>query len=343
MIPLGTPRFPFYAFFLMNSAFPSLPTDRPVRVGVLVLDDTNLLSLAAAVDPMRAANRFAGRRVFDWTYLTMTGSPARITAGFDIPGAAVGTVPVPDLLMLVASFSLDRQDTPALHRELRRMARGRAVIVAVDGAGWLLASAGLLDGQAATTHWEDLDRFAARFPRVETVRDRFRVSGRMLTTGGASPCLDMMLALIRHHAGADVAARVAGVFIYDPVHAGDAPQRLVPTLALSRRAPIVARAIAEMEAGLDAPVTMDQLSAQLGVSRRLLEQKFRATLGQSPHGYWLGLPLAEAPRLARDTDMAVQDIALACGFSSHAAFGRAFKAAYGTSVRDIRRLRGNWP
>jgi len=325
----------------MNSAIDPFAPHRGQRltVGVLVLDQTNILSLAAAVDPMRAANRRADARLFDWHFLTPTGAPVQMTAGFPIQGGALADAPPPDLLLIVASFRVEAQSTPPLQAHLRRFARAGTIIAGIDGGSWLMAASGLLDGQPATTHWEDLAPFAARFPRVDVVRDRFRISGRLITTGGASPCLDLMLEIIQRLHGRDLATRVASAFIYDPVHSGDAPQRLVQTTVLARRAPIVARAITILENELDAPPTVDALAARLGTSRRRLEQRFSAALGQSPHRFGLSLRLAEARRLASDTAMAVQDIALATGFGSHAAFARAFRGAFGQSVRDLRRSR----
>jgi len=329
----------------MNSADPLFPRydpagSRPLSVGILVLDQTNMLSLAAAVDPLRAANRRAERRLFDWHFLTSTGAPAQITAGFPIAGQSITEAPPPDLLLILASFRITDQTTPTLIAQLRRIARAGSALAGVDGGSQLLAASGLLDGLAATTHWEDLDEFAIRYPRVQVVRDRFRISGRMLTTGGASPCLDMMLHLIGRLHGRDLAARVASAFIYDPVQTGDAPQRLVPTATLARRDPLIAGAIARLEAALDAPPAIASLAKSLGVSRRLFEQRFRAATGRSPHAFGLSLRLSEARRLATDTDQPVQDIALATGFASHAAFARAFKAAYDTSISQLRRARG---
>jgi transcriptional regulator GlxA family with amidase domain len=342
---LALSRFPFYAIFLMNSATPLFPRydptgERPLTVGILVLDQTNMLSLAAAVDPMRAANRRAERRLFDWRFLTATDLPAQITAGFPITGQPIAAAEPPDLLLILASFRIAEQTTPALAAQIRRIARAGTALAGVDGGSQLLAASGLLDGLAATTHWEDLDDFAIRYPRVQVVRDRFRISGRMLTTGGASPCLDMMLHLIGRLHGRDLAARVASAFIYDPVQSGDAPQRLVPTATLARRDPLIARAIARLEADLDTPPSIANLAQSLGVSRRLFEQRFRAATGHSPHAFGLALRLSEARRLATDTDQPVQDIALATGFASHAAFARAFKAAYNISVSQLRRARG---
>ena len=44
---------------------------------------------------------------------------------------------------------------------LRRAARSRLSLGGIEAGSWLLARAGLLDGFSATTHWEDLDEFAA--------------------------------------------------------------------------------------------------------------------------------------------------------------------------------------
>ncbi|MFD2854510.1 hypothetical protein ACFSZS_06610 [Seohaeicola zhoushanensis] len=81
-------------------------------MALLVLDDSNMLPLAAAVDPMRAANRLAARRMFDWTYLTATARPARLTSGIEVPGTPIARAEPCDLLLVIAGFNLEAQATP---------------------------------------------------------------------------------------------------------------------------------------------------------------------------------------------------------------------------------------
>src|SRR3546814_7536953 len=64
-----------------------------------------------------------------------------------------------------------------------------------------LFRSGLLNGCRATTHWEDLEEFAARFPDVDVRPDRFVIDGPRFTTGGASPAFELMLNLIRARQG----------------------------------------------------------------------------------------------------------------------------------------------
>lgn len=311
------------------------PETAPLRVALLVLDDSNMLPLAAAVDPMRAANRLAARRMFDWTYLTATARPARLTSGIEVPGTPIARAEPCDLLLVIAGFNLEAQATPALFASLRRIAATGATLGGIDGGATILASAGLLDGHRATPHWEDFESFAARFPAVTTLRDRFHVDGARMTSGGATPAIDMMLQLIAARGGAALATRVAGAFIYD---AAPGPMRTQRRAAAHPgHSALTARASALMEDRLDAPLPMAEIARRLGISPRALQAQFRARLNCTPQAHYLALRLAEALRLVTETDRPLTDIALATGFASQASFARAFRAAHGQSARERRR------
>ena len=317
-----------------NSLF--APDPRVLSFGILVMTDCNAFSLAACVDPMRAANRRAGRTLFEWRFLSASGGAVALTAGFDVATAALTDRADFDVLMIVAGFRLEQQATSDLLARLRRLAPQVRAMGGVDGGSWFLARAGLLDGHAATTHWEDLETFADRFPAVEARRDRYVISGKMLTTGGAAPCLDMMLELIRARHGTELALRVAGAFLYEPLHAATVPQQAVSAAQIARGDPALGRAIALMEAGLEQPPGIGALARRLGLSQRRLEMLFAQKLGISPGRFFLDLRLDEARRMVTDTRLSMQDIALRCGFSSQMAFARAFRARFATTATALR-------
>lgn len=163
------------------------PENRPLKTALLVLDECNTLSFAAAVDPMRAANRLAGRAAFDWDYVSATAEPPMLTSGLTVPSIPLARLEGCELLIVVAGFQLARHATPSLLAGLRRIAATGATIAGIDGGPWLLAEAGLLNGHPATTHWEDLENFAARFPEVDTRNDRFTVSDARMRLTGSRP------------------------------------------------------------------------------------------------------------------------------------------------------------
>jgi len=81
---------------------------------------------------------------------------------------------------------------------------------------FLLAQAGLLDGQEATTHWEDIDELRAAFPRLRVRAERRWIdNGRTVTSGGISAGMDMSLHLVARLAGHELAARTALQMEYD--------------------------------------------------------------------------------------------------------------------------------
>ena len=57
---------------------------KPLHVGLLLLDESNTLSLAAAVDQMRACNRRADRKLFSWQFLSQSGKPVHLTSGMTV-------------------------------------------------------------------------------------------------------------------------------------------------------------------------------------------------------------------------------------------------------------------
>ncbi|GHG97348.1 GlxA family transcriptional regulator [Pseudodonghicola xiamenensis] len=311
-----------------------VPDEVPLDTVILLPQETNTLSFAATVDPMRAANRLAGRPLFRWRFATPDGQPAGLTSGIAVQGEALARIDRCDLLLVIAGFGLERHDTPTLRAGLRRIAATGTTLAGVDGGPWLLAAAGLLDGYRATTHWEDLDRFATRFPEVQVLRDRFHVDRTRLTCGGALPAIDMMLHLIGRRHGAALAARVAGVFLHDtPSNPARAQSRSARDPRHSR---LTARASLLMEQHIDQPLALPDLARRCGCSPRTLETQFRARLDTTPSAHGLSLRLAEAKRLVTDTDLPMMDIALATGFASAASFSRAFRAAHGQSARSLR-------
>lgn len=283
---------------------------------------------------MRAANRMAGRTVFDWHYVTATGTPAVLTSGISVPGTALNRLNHCDLLIIIAGFRLEHHATPALRASLRRIASGGTTLAGIDGGTWLLAEAGLLDGYRATPHWEDHERFTNRFPTVIPLRDRFHIDGARMTSGGAMPAIDMMLHLIRARFGDTLASRVAGVFIHDTI---PSPARVqIRSGSNPGHNSLTARASALMEQTLDAPLSLPAIARQTGTSPRSLQSHFLSRLNITPQAHYLTLRLTEALRLISDTKMPVLDVALATGFTSGSSFSRAFRTAHGLSPRALR-------
>jgi transcriptional regulator GlxA family with amidase domain len=214
------------------------------------------------------------------------------------------------------------------------MAGRFGAVAGIDAGPWIMARAGLLDGHRATVHWEDLEDFAAAFPGIDVVPDRYVRSGRRLTAGGAGPAADMMLHLIGARCGLGTAGQVADSFLYDRHADGARPQR--PGRVPGARDRRLSAALTMMGEALDTPLPIPEVAARLGIGVRRLEQIFRDGMGQSPAACYLDLRLQAARRMMSDTDHPLAEIALRTGFADPSSLSRAFRRRFGQAPRASR-------
>lgn len=88
--------------------------------------------------------------------------------------------------------------------------------------------------------------------------------------------------------------------------------------------------------GNDEALTLKDLSGKLGYSEFHFSRKFKEISGMQFRDYLRYRKLAFALKEIRDTERSFMDIALHYGFSSHEAFSRAFKKAYGMTPSEYR-------
>jgi len=323
----------FYAMTIFNSS------DAPLSVTVLVLPDSSMMSVACTLDPMRAANRVVRKPVFNWQIQTLDGKPAMLTCGLPIEAQSVfGENSKGDVLIVIAGFDQQINATKSMVARLAKLSRRYRAVGGVEAGSWLLARAGLLDDHQATTHWEDLEIFAEKFPKIGVVPDRFVIDRRYFTTGGASPTFDLMLHLIRSRLGVSVSMQVASVFIYDEAHRSSDAQPLMSLGHLSKTEPQVTKAIRIMETQIDEPVSIARIASAVNISTRTLETLFTRSLQCSPGQYYRQLRLQIAAGLMLETGFSLQEIAVRSGFNSLTAFSRAFKSHYKSSPGKWRQM-----
>jgi transcriptional regulator GlxA family with amidase domain len=272
--------------------------------------------------------------------VSIDGKMPVASCGLPIPvDGAFDSAEQQDALILIAAFDAIQYGTPPVLKSLRAGAKRSAIVGGVESGSWLMGFAGLLDGRRATTHWEDLEDFAARFPNVDVQPDRFVVDEPVFTTGGATPALDCMLSLIRARNGYSAALDVASLYIYEEVRTSSDAQPIVSLGRIRQHEPRVAEAIRIMETHIDRPVTIAAIARRVGVSTRALETLFLRIVDVSPGVYYVGLRLSAARRLVLDTNLPMADSAERTGFSAIASLSRAFRRQFGAPPSAARRAR----
>jgi transcriptional regulator GlxA family with amidase domain len=199
-----------------------------LRTAVLVFPDVEVLDFAGPFEVLASArvpgsvDRHERPRAFDVFTVAKDASPVTCRGGLIVqPNRTFADCPVVDLVVVPGGYGVlpAMADADTL-RWVREAATGAKITASVCTGSFLLASAGLLDGQPATTHWVEIDEMRRRFPNV-TVHDDYRVveSGRIITSAGVSAGLDMALHLIGRLFGREAARETARSIEYrwDPV------------------------------------------------------------------------------------------------------------------------------
>lgn len=306
--------------------------------GFLLLPQFSMLAFSSAVEPLRAANRLSGQRLYDWKILTADGQPIHSSSRMHLlPDAGLENCGRLDFLIVVAGLAAQKLRDPAVIAALRRFERSGCRLGALSTGSYLLAWAGLLDGFRCTVHWENLDSFREDFPDLDVTGELFEVDGARLTCSGGTASLDMMLSLIGEDHGRSLAAQVAEQFIHERIRDTHDHQRMSLQGRLGISHPKLLQVISLMEDFLEEPLARAELARRAGLSTRQLERLFRRYLGRTPTRYYLELRLHRARALLTQTSMSILNVALACGFVSASHFSKCYREFFNKMPREERR------
>lgn len=192
------------------------------QVGILLYDDVEVLDCCGPFEVFTTAARVAlgrGSATAPFNVVTIAAAAPSVRARGGLTLTATHTLqghPRLDILVVPGGLTKEVERNKKLINWLVE-ANGDAVVTAsVCTGAFLLATAGLLDGREATSHWEDVDELERRFPQISVRRGlRWVDEGRIVTSAGISAGIDMSLHLVRRHEGEELAKATAHQMEYD--------------------------------------------------------------------------------------------------------------------------------
>jgi transcriptional regulator GlxA family with amidase domain len=129
--------------------------------------------------------------------------------------AELAEVPNPDVILVPGGIGQnDHMADGPVHRWLRTADATSTWTTSVCTGSLILASAGLLNGRRATSHWLAVDALA-EYGAIPT-RERVVMDGKYVTGAGVSAGIDMALSLVATIQGEEFAQSVQLGIEYDP-------------------------------------------------------------------------------------------------------------------------------
>jgi transcriptional regulator GlxA family with amidase domain len=264
-----------------------------------------------------------------------------------VPDALLSEMPDPDLIC-VPEILVAPSDalTGRFDREiawLRACYDRGSIIAAACSGSLLLAEAGLLDGESATTHWAYCDVLAKRFPTINVQRQRSLVAAgegqRLIMAGGGSSWLDLGLFLIARIAGVDAAMQLARIYLIDWHHAGQQP---FARLSASRQTEdaVITNCQVWAATHYNEPAPVAAMARLSGLSERSLVRRFQKATGMTPIHYVQTIRIEEGKQMLEATQEPVESIAHDLGYEDASFFVRLFKRDVKLTPSQYRRKFG---
>jgi transcriptional regulator GlxA family with amidase domain len=310
----------------------------PLTVTVFVFPGVRLLDVTGPIEVFTTANEFGGHyRVQiaseDGTAV-ITSAGTRLSA--DLP---VDDVQEPSDVLVIPGGpeweTLIKDD--ALLDVVRQLNEKSSCTASVCTGAFLLAAAGLLDGRRATTHWRHSRQLALRFPSVQVEPDDIFVrDGQMMTSAGVSAGIDLSLALVEDHYGAEVARAVAKDMVVFMQRPGGQSQFSVRSRAPHTRHEMLRGVLDAVAENPGAHHTLSAMARRAGVSVRHMTRLFYEEVGTTPARYVEQVRLEAAQVMLETGDDPMPVVAQRTGFGSPESLRRAFVRHLGVTPGAFR-------
>ena len=304
-----------------------------ICVDIILAQDYVLMEFAVAIEILRLANRVLSFDKFKWQLYSEKGGTIGSRSGASVETQIIPKSPRPDFVVFIGNSdpfyaALDVEKYTARYRH-----SGAKVILLAEAASRYIAS-NLDNATEHTTHWENRTLLEEK-QGIYGIKSSLAVTdGQIVTSAGMSTTADIILALIGQYISSAKLLIVSKILLHDEIRAFETLQPEIVATA-QKGARMLNKAIKIMQMNIEEPVPISDLADQIGHSPRWLERKFKSVMGCSPSKYYRELRLSHAHSLLLNTNMSIQEVALASGYQS--GFSIAYRQCFGKTPSQMRK------
>ena len=235
----------------------------------------------------------------------------------------------PTIVLVVSGYEPQNYISRRLiHWLYHHVAQG-TIIGAIDTGPFIVAAANLAVGPVCI-HPDSREPFAELHPELELSDRSYSLNGNHYWCAGGLATVSMALDIVRQDHGEQLCAAICEDLMIPPSSRRDVAET-------SDGSNLTMEMANDLVSHLDERETISAFAGRRGISRRTLERQFRSTLRTSPASFVLEHRLLKARALVTQTDLQILTVAIACGFSSLASFGRAYRNRFSMSAREDRK------
>jgi len=310
------------------------------KVVVLAYDRLSTFEFAIAVEVFGLRRPEFGVDWYRFNTCSVDGPTLHATGGVTlVVDQGIDALDTADIIVIpgwrTPYASIPNNLKMALWRAYERAAR----IVGICGGAFVLAAAGLLSGRRATTHWQFVDKFIRQYPdiRMETA-PLFCADDNLYTSAGSAAGIDLCLHIVQEDYGQDIANNVARRLVVPPVRPGGQTQTANRPFLPQDKHTRLAGVIEMLKADIALRYTLEDAAEKANLSPRTFLRHFKSVTGMN-YGQWMAVQkVARAKTLLAETELPIEMISEACGYTSSGSLRRLFKETESVSPSTYRRL-----
>lgn len=198
-------------------------------------------------------------------------------------------------------------------------------LTSLCSGAFFLASAGVLDGKRATTHWGVADRLQAEFPAVEVDADAIFIrSDNVWTSAGVTAGMDLALALVEQDYGRELALDVATEMVVYLKRPGGQSQFSAHLLSERTTRPNIRELQSWILDNLHERLSVAQLAEKAVMSERHFARVFKQEVGMSTQEFIETCRFERATQLLADIKLPLKAVAARACFNDEAHMRRVF-------------------
>ena len=172
-----------------------------IKIGMVVFPGFQLLDIAGPRDAFAEVKVLSnGESDYEIMTIGTTRGSVQSSSGLTtLPDRTIFDMcPEFDTVIVPGGLGIfDAYDDPALGGWLKEQQKRCRRISAICNGLFALGAAGLLDGRVVTTHWMDVPRLSATFPKAKIEADHIFVrDGNIFTTAGVTAGIDLAKYLV---------------------------------------------------------------------------------------------------------------------------------------------------
>jgi transcriptional regulator GlxA family with amidase domain len=243
-------------------------------------------------------------------------------------------------LIIIPSLNYNYQKTLKENKLLidwiERQYKHGAEIASICTGAFLLASSGLLDGKACSTHWAVANDFRTMFPEVNLQTDKLITDENgIYTNGGAYSFLNLVIYLVEKYYDRQTAIFCSKVFQIEMDRQSQSAFVIFTGQKLHGDE-MVKKAQAYIESKVDEKISVEHLSSKFAVGRRNFDRRFIKATGNTPVEYSQRVKIEAAKKTFETTRKTINEVMYEVGYSDAKAFREVFRKITGMSPLEYR-------